>query len=66
MHFSELPELPVGSVVVNATLNLWQFNYSHVQCPKMNIGVYEVTEDASNNGNYHDWLYYMTWNDKPA
>lgn len=32
----------------------------------MNIGVYEVTEDTSSNySSYHNWIYYMTWNNKP-
>ena len=67
MHFSKLPELPMGAVVVDATLNLWQFNYSQIACPEMDIGAYEVTEDTSGNySSYHNWIYYMTWNNKPA
>ena len=67
MHFNELPTLPMGSVVVNASLNLWQFDYTHVGCSEMGIGVYPVTgSKPSQYANYHDWLYYMDWNTKPA
>lgn len=67
MHFNKLPELPVGSVIVHSSLNLWLFDYSHVGWEQMPIGLYEVTEDKSTEySNYHDWIYYMDWNSKPT
>lgn len=67
MHFNKLPELPLGSVVVHSSLNLWQFDYSHVGYEQMDIGLYEVTgSKPARYSNYHDWLYYMDWNTKPS
>lgn len=67
MHFNKLPTLPVGSVVVYSSLNLWQFDYTHVGCSEMGIGLYEVTGSKSSKyDNYHDWIYYLDWNTKPA
>ena len=67
MHFNKLPELPAGSVVVHSSLNLWMFDYSHVGWEQMPIGLYEVTGNKpAKYTDYHDWIYYMDWNSKPA
>lgn len=67
MHFNKLPELPAGSVVVHSSLNLWMFDYSHVGWEQMPIGLYEVTGNKpAKYSDYHDWIYYMDWNSKPA
>ncbi len=66
LYFKEMPELPVGSVVVNATLGLFQNGYSDVRCPEMNIGLFEVTADKPANRSYESWIRQMTWNTRPA
>lgn len=66
INVNSLPELPLGAVVVDASLNLWIFDYSQVNSPEMAIGAYEVTQDTSGDySSYHNWIYYMTWNNKP-
>ncbi len=67
MHINKLPTLPAGSVVANSKVSLWQFDYSHVGCSQMKIGLYEVSDNKPDKySSYHDWIYYMTWNNKPA
>ncbi|MBE6946360.1 MAG: RHS repeat protein, partial [Ruminococcaceae bacterium] len=64
LHFNNLPQIPQGSIVVNAALNLWQFDYSHGNCPELPVGAYEVTSNKASDETYHDWIYYMKWSDK--
>lgn len=67
MHFNNLPEIPTGSTVIGASLNLYMFDYSSVGCNQMNAGVYEVTDCLpSDYSSYYRWLYYMKWNNKAS
>ncbi|HIT33990.1 MAG TPA: DNRLRE domain-containing protein, partial [Candidatus Faecousia intestinigallinarum] len=67
LHFKNLPTLPAGSVITGAALNMYMFNYSHVGCSELPIEICEVTgSNTDPDGSYYDWLYYMTWNTKPA
>lgn len=68
MHFNDMPSIPAGSEVVNAQLNLYQFQYTQRECPSFPIGVYEVTTDLpSAYSSYYDWFTKMTWRrDQPS
>ena len=67
MHFNRLPELPQGSVMVNATLYLWQMAYSDVDYPEMVVQAHEVTgSKPSSSSSYYSWMYNLTWNTRPA
>ncbi len=73
-HFRTLPTVPEGSVVTGAALNLFiwvesdsDWGYSSVGCPELPLEMCEVTGTNTDSDNdYYDWLYYMTWNNKPA
>lgn len=67
MHFNNLPEIPTGSVVIAASLNLYMFDYTHVGCSQVRAGVYEVTDSLpSEYSSYYKWLYYMKWSNKAS
>ena len=68
MHFNDLPDIPAGSEVVAANLNLYQFQYIQRYCPSFPVGVYEVTTGLpSSYSSYFDWFAAMTWrNNMPS
>ena len=66
MHISELPTIPDGSVVTDAQISLYLYNYTHVNCSEIGAAIYEVTEDKPENHTYKWWIQYMDWNDQPA
>lgn len=65
-HFREMPAIPNGSVIVNAVYGAYQWEYSNVACPQMDVAVYEVTSPCRENFSYYGWLYNVTWNSKPT
>ena len=68
MHFNDLPDIPAGSEVVAANLNLYQFQYIQRYCPSFPVGVYEVTTSLpSSYSSYFNWFAAMTWrNNMPS
>ena len=66
MYVNNLPALPVGSIVTNAELGLYQYKYSNEGCSSMPIGLYEVTgENPRSDNSYYYWIYNFNWNTKP-
>ena len=67
IYVNTLPDLPAGTFVTQAVLELYQNGYSHSSLPEMPLGIYEV-DSASKpaDQSYRDWIRYMTWNTKPA
>ena len=73
-HVKTLPTVPDGAVVTGAALNLYvyaasayQWGYSAVDCPELPLELCEVTgANTDPDNDYYDWLYEMSWNNKPA
>lgn len=66
VYVNNLPELPVGAVVSDASINFGLYDYSSSNCDAMPIGLYEVTsENPRSDDNYYSWFKYITWNTKP-
>lgn len=65
MHVSELPTIPDGSVVTDAQISMYLYDYTHVNCNEIGAAIYEVTEDKPENRTYQWWIRYMDWNDQP-
>lgn len=62
MHFNDMPDIPSGSEVVDASLSLYKFQYVQRYCEQFPIGAYEVTSDKpSKYSSYYNWLAAMTW-----
>lgn len=66
MHVSELPDIPDGSMVTDAQISLYLYNYTHVNCSEIGAAIYEVTDDKPDGRTYKWWIQYMDWNDQPA
>ena len=64
---NKLPELPVGAVVTQATLDLYTIWYTGGSRAQFPVGLYEVTSGPTGEDpDYHEWIRYMTWNTKPT
>ena len=68
LHFSQLPTLPTGSVMVDASLNICQRNeYIHKGCTEAKIGLFEVTSPKPDTyASYRNWIYFINWNRQPT
>ena len=64
IHVNELPALPAGSFVTQATLNLYMGTFNAGSLSEIPLGIFEVTSDPSVDQSYQDWIKYMTWNTK--
>ena len=63
LHFNNMPEIPVGSEVVNAQLSMYQCKYVKRYCTSFPIGLYEVPGGLpSEYSSYYNWFAAMTWN----
>ena len=71
MYFSGLPELPADSIVTDAFLSMYLYDYSKVECNDLPAAIYEVTDDVPIDGvpekdDYRNWINNMTWRTQPA
>ena len=57
--------LPYNSEVINAAILMFQSSYFGTDRPSINITAHQVTGTPSYS-DYSDWMYNMTWNNKPA
>ena len=66
-YFNNMPDIPSGSVVTDATIELYLSEYSSINCDQIPMGMYEVSQDtAVPEQNYQEWILDMTWNTKPS
>lgn len=66
IYINDLPTLPLGAFVTQATLRLYFTSYSNAFLPQMPLGIYEVASGpSSEEQTYEDWIRFMNWNNKP-
>lgn len=66
MHLAALPEIPADSIVTDAILGMYLYNYSRVTCNNLPTAIYEVTEDRpSDDVEYSEWIHKLTWDTQP-
>ena len=66
IYVNNLPDIPTGSIVTRATLNMYMGSYSTSTLPEMPIGIYKVTSECPADKTYQDWIRYMTWNTRAS
>ena len=67
MHFEELPEVPKGSIITNATLRMYCKEFPSRNLTQLPLAAYDVTTELpSAYENHHDWFSAITWNNQPA
>ena len=67
MHMADLPDIPADSVVTDAFLGLYLYDYTNVVCNNLPAAIYEVREDKPDTiSEYRTWIRNLTWNTQPA
>ena len=67
IHLNQLPSLPVGSIITQASLSFLMSGFSEGHAYKIPVGIYELEENTapSDEISYRDWIRFMNWDNKP-
>ena len=67
IHLNQLPSLPVGSIITQASLSFLMSGFSEGHAYKIPVGIYELEENTapSDETSYRDWIRFMNWDNKP-
>lgn len=65
MHFHNLPSIPEGSVITDATLQMYQFEFPHSGVNTLPLAAYDVTTEKPSNLDYYYWFRQICWDSEP-
>lgn len=66
MHLATMPSIPADSIVTDAILGMYLYDYSRVTTNNLPTAIYEVTDEKpETSSTYKSWINYMTWNTQP-
>ena len=66
MHLATLPSIPADSIVTDAILGMYLYDYSRVTTNNLPTAIYEVTGNKPDGKTYQSWINYLTWNTQPT
>ena len=66
LYFNNLPKVPVGSFISNASVKIFYSDHSSNGCNVMPIGLFPVTDPIPENQTPHQWFKNINYSNKPA